>query len=112
MADLTNHDWFLQAWALEKGKKQSDLVTELGWLKNTAHRIWHGKQPYRRDVLNMVAQWLDLQPYELLMPPAEAIALRSLRQNAAAIVAAGDPERFLPAAPTPIGSIRKTGSRR
>lgn len=88
MTDAREPDWYLQEWAAELGKKQADLVSELGWLKNAAHRIWHGKQPYRRDILNQVARWMNIEPYELLMPPQEALSLRGMRDSAAAIVAA------------------------
>jgi transcriptional regulator with XRE-family HTH domain len=87
MAGHANADWYLQDWARERGKRQADLVTDLGWLKNAAHRIWHSRQPYRRDILNQVADWLDVKPYELLMPPKEALALRRLRETAVLIAA-------------------------
>lgn len=87
MSGDADQDWYLRDWAERLGKKQADLVTELGWHKNAAHRIWHGRQPYRRDILNQVARWLDLKPYELLMPPEEAEAIRQVRAGAAIIVA-------------------------
>ncbi len=80
-------DWYLKAWAERLGKRQADLVTELGWLKNHAHRRWHGIQPYRRDFVNEVAAWLGIEPFELLMPPERAIQLRQLAQSALAIAA-------------------------
>lgn len=83
-------DWYLQEWAALADKRQADLVTDLGWVKNHAHRIWHSKQPYRRDIVNAVSRWLQIQPYELLMPPEEALLLRQLRETARAI-AASDP---------------------
>ena len=66
---------------------QSSLVAELGWSKAKANAIFHGTQPYKREVVNEVAAWLNIAPYELLMHPDEAHALRRLRQTAAAIVA-------------------------
>lgn len=78
-------DWYLQDWAKLADKRQADLVNDLGWLKNHAHRIWHGKQPYRRDIVNAVAQWLNIEPYELLMPPQDAMKIRQLREAAIAI---------------------------
>ena len=83
-------DWYLREWAAFRGKRQADLVKDLGWNKNTAHLIWHGKQPYSRDRVNELAQWLAINPFELLMSPSEAMALRRLRQTAAEIVAAGE----------------------
>mgnify|MGYP001301503641 CR=1 FL=1 len=85
-AGMADPDWFLRDWAALKGKRQADLVTELGWLKNHAHRIWHGKQPYRRDIVNQVSTWLGIEPFELLMSPADALQLRQIREAAAAIV--------------------------
>lgn len=118
MADANEPDWYLQEWAAELGKKQADLVSDLGWLKNAAHRIWHGKQPYRRDILNQVARWLNIEPFELLMPPKEALSLRRLRESAAAIVAASSagvlastpPDHFLPKAPSPGRTRHRTGT--
>jgi transcriptional regulator with XRE-family HTH domain len=87
MAKSNNEpDWFLRDWMRLKGKKQSHLVTELGWHKTAAHRLWHGRQPYRRDLVNEVAPWLEVQPFELLMSPREALALRQLRETAHLIV--------------------------
>lgn len=85
--ESSDEDWYLKDWAKVAGKRQADLVTELGWLKNHAHRIWHSKQPYRRDIVNEVARWLAIKPYELLMPPSEALQLRRLRETAVAIAA-------------------------
>ncbi len=75
-------DWYLREWAEHLGKRQADLVTELGWAKNSAHRIWHSKQPYRRDLVNQICTWLGIRPPELLMEPQEALALREIRQMA------------------------------
>jgi transcriptional regulator with XRE-family HTH domain len=80
-------NWYLQEWAAHEGKRQSDLVADLGWLKNHAHRIWHGKQPYRRDIVNQLAEWLKIEPFELLMPPERAVRLRQLEDVAFAIAA-------------------------
>jgi len=102
MADFDD-DWHLRDWLAHFGKKQSSLVNELGWDKSRANFVWHSKQSYRREVVNQVAEWLGIKPYELLMTPREALALRNLRQTAALIVAE-DPQPFdndLPAAQAP-----------
>lgn len=80
-------DWYLQEWLAHLGKRQASLVNELGWVKGRANKVYHGAQPYRREVVNEIAGWLGIQPYELLMPPAEALAIRGLRETAQAIVA-------------------------
>jgi hypothetical protein len=82
--DSPEADWYLQDWAAFRDKRQADLVSDLGWLKNHAHRIWHGKQPYRRDIVNQVAAWLGAAPYELLLPPEEAMRIRLMREAAGA----------------------------
>lgn len=75
-------DWYLKEWLAFLGKRQASLVNELGWDKARANHVYHGKQAYKRDLVNEVSQWLEIQPYELLMPPQEAVALRNLRASA------------------------------
>jgi hypothetical protein len=101
-------DWHLQAWLQHFGKIQSSLVNELGWDKSKANFVYHGKQQYKREIVNAVADWLGIKPYELLMPPEQALAIRRLRQSAEEILSTSD--RFLP----PEGQVparRKTGTR-
>jgi hypothetical protein len=80
-------DWYLREWAVHFGKRQIDLVHEAGWDRQRANLVWNSKQPYRRDTVNEVARWLGLRPFELLMPPEEAMALRRLRDTARLIAA-------------------------
>ncbi|WP_295168157.1 hypothetical protein [uncultured Brevundimonas sp.] len=75
-------DWYLQDWMRLLGKRQADLVKELGWAKGRANKFYHGQHPYRREIVNELAQWLSIPPYELLMPPEEAMMLRRLREAA------------------------------
>lgn len=87
-------NWHLQEWLAHFGKRQAALVNELGWDKAKANFIYHGKQHYRRKDVAEVASWLGLQPYEVLMRPADAMALRRLRESAKTI-AAGDVDAAL-----------------
>lgn len=82
---MHTEDWHLRDWMQHFGKKQAALVNELGWDKAKANFLWHSKQPYRRDIVNEVSQWLGIRPFELLMPPEEALAYRRFREAAAAI---------------------------
>lgn len=75
-------DWYLKEWLAFLGKRQASLVNELGWDKSRANHVYHGKQAYKRDLVNEVSEWLEIQPFELLMPPQEAVALRNLRASA------------------------------
>ena len=106
---LVEKNWFLQEWLDHFDKRQSSLVNELGWDKSRANFVYHGKQPYRRDLVNEIAAWLQIEPYELLMDPKEAVAIRYLRA-AARSIADGTP---LPT-PTDAGeaTAKKTGGNR
>ncbi|WP_303703029.1 hypothetical protein [Brevundimonas naejangsanensis] len=84
-------DWHLQDWLAHFEKRQASLVNELGWDKSRANFVYHGKQAYKRDLVNEISAWLGIEPYELLMPPADALQLRQLRQAAIAIAANAAP---------------------
>lgn len=98
-------DWQLKAWMTYRGKRQADLVKELGWAKGRANKFYHGTHPYRRDVLNELSAWLEIQPFEMLMQPDEAIRLRRLRA-AAFEVAANNAEAAPPMEPIEAGRKR------
>lgn len=101
MAAAEVHDWYLREWFASLGMKQRDLVTKLDYQPAAAHALWHSVQRYRRDHIAEISALLNIQPYELLMPPEEAMALRRLRSviaevakaepNADQIVAADKP---------------------
>ncbi len=71
-------DWFLQEWMRYREKRQADLVKELGWAKGRANKFYHGQHPYRRDIVNELSTWLEIEPFELLMEPERAIRIRRL----------------------------------
>lgn len=73
------HDWYLKQWLRYYGKKQSSIVNDLDWNKAKVSLTASGKQPYTRDDVNEIADYLNLRPYELLMHPDDAMALRRLR---------------------------------
>lgn len=75
------HDWFLKEWLRSSHKKQADLVKDLDWNKAKASLMARGLQPYTRDEVNEVADYLNIRPYELLMHPDDAHALRRLRAD-------------------------------
>jgi hypothetical protein len=80
MAD-PRHDWYLRQWLRFYGKKQADVVADLDWNKARVSLMASGKQPYTRDAVNELADYLNLRPYELLMHPDEAMRLRRLRAD-------------------------------
>ena len=75
-------DWHLQEWMAHAKKRQAHLVSELGWSRRKASEVFTGDQPYKRDTVNELSEWLQIEPFELLLPPEEAIALRQLRSSA------------------------------
>lgn len=87
---LRGHRWYLAEWAADAGKKQADAQRDLGWPKSTASNLWNGKQRYTQDHIDEVSEWLNVEPFELLVPPNEAKAMRAFRQAARAI-ASEDP---------------------
>ena len=99
-AGMAQTDWFVQEWMALADKKQADMIRELGWTRRKASEVYNGEQPYKRDLVNEVSGWLGIEPFELLMPPAEALQLRQLRDAAYAIASHSPPhgEAALPMA--------------
>lgn len=80
------HDWYLKQWLRSLGKKQADLERDLELNKAKVSLTANGKQPYDRDLINDIADYLSLRPYELLMHPDDAMAIRQLQATAQRIV--------------------------
>lgn len=72
-------DWYLKEWLATLRKTQAFLVRETDYPKAKVSDLVTGKQRYNRDILNDVAKALNLQPFELLMHPADANSLKRLR---------------------------------
>ena len=71
-------DWFLRQWMATLRMKQSQLAELTGWGKAKTNDIYHGRTGYYRQIVNDAARALQLQPYELLLPPSEARAIQSM----------------------------------
>lgn len=115
--DLKHH-WYLVEWAEQSvpKKTQADAQRELGWNKSTASDLWNGKQRYNQQYVDEAALWLNIKPYELLMHPDEAMAIRRLRAAALTIAAETQPPEAATApegeATTPAPARRRaSGSR-
>lgn len=72
-------------------KRQADIVADLEWNPAKISLMLRGKQQYNRDAVNELSAYLNLQPFELLMHPEDAMALRRMRAAALAIVADAEP---------------------
>lgn len=81
------HTWYLREWMeqADPPKKQVSLEKELGWSRGKANAVWHGQQ-YTQDLIEDVAPWLNIRPFELLLHPEVAMAIRRVREDAARIV--------------------------
>ena len=80
------HDWYLKEWLRTLHKKQADLVRDLEWNKARVSLMLSGKQQYTRDAINEVSAYLNIHPFELLMHPDDAMALRRLRTDLVRVI--------------------------
>lgn len=87
MAKAPRHDWFLAAWLQSTRISQTELGKLIGKSKATMSELANGTQRYNRDILNDIADALHVRPYELLMHPDEAMAIRRVRESAVRIAA-------------------------
>lgn len=76
MALTIRFDWHLTDWLSHFEWEQVDLRRETGWSVRKASDVMTGKTRYNRDVINDVAQAMNLKPYELLMTPEDAFGFR------------------------------------
>lgn len=89
-------DWFLPEWMKTLRVSQATLAKECDWPASTMHGIYHGRTAYYREIVNLIAAKLAIQPYELLMHPDEAMAIRRLRESALKIVQGTPPATEAP----------------
>ena len=84
MAKTVSHarTWYLGEWLEAKSLTQARLVELIGWPKSKVSELVSGKQRYNQDIIEELAEVLGMRGFELLMPPAEAAALESLRRSA------------------------------
>lgn len=79
------HRWYFAEHAEAQGKSQADVERALGWPRGKVSALWNCKQRYNQEAVDQLATWLDLEPYELLMSPEEARAIKQLRLAARTI---------------------------
>lgn len=106
-------NWYLREWMEAcdiKGRgAQSKMMKLTGWSKATMSQLYSGQQDYSPKLVNEAAAALNAEPWELLMPPERAMAMRRLREDAIRIAA--DNPTPSPATPVQTGSAqRKTGT--
>jgi len=77
-----DHDWYFKEWLAYAGKKQADVARDLEWNKARVSLMIRGEQQYTREAINEIAAYLNIAPFELLMHPEDAAALKRLRSSA------------------------------
>lgn len=83
-------NWYLREWMnmtfpQERGRqaKMSELT---GWSKATTSQLYNNAQDYSPKIVKEAADALNAEPWELLMPPERAMAIRRIRASAEEIV--------------------------
>lgn len=79
-------DWYLNDWMRTLGVTQTELRERADWSKTAASEICNGKTGYSKRLINEAANALNIRPFELLMHPDDAMALRQMRAEALRIV--------------------------
>lgn len=85
MAKKPEFDWHLTDWMASTEMSQADLCRATGYPKAKMSELATGVSRYNRDVVNAISRALNIRPYELLMHPDDANAIKRLRDSAADI---------------------------
>lgn len=80
MARSIEFDWHLNDWILAVGLDPADFRKQAGWSKRKMSELVNGQMRYNKHVINEAAAVLNIRPFELLLPPDEAMEIRSLRR--------------------------------
>lgn len=98
--------WFLPEWMRAADiSTQAEMMEKTGWSKAKMSQLYNGKQDFNSEVLADAARALNVRPFELLMPPEDAMAIRRMRQDALHI-AADRRATFSPEPPDPAQNTR------
>lgn len=96
--------WFFPEWLAVSGLNQTEVARRLDWPESKASGLVNGSQRYNQEILQQLADLLNVHPYELLMSPADANGLKQLRAEALQIAeraAASEAERL------PVEQVRR-----
>jgi hypothetical protein len=76
-------DWYLPEWieAQRIEFPHAWLKKETGWSAGKVSNVLTGLKRYDKDIVNIVSRALQIRPYELLMPPPLAYAIRAMREE-------------------------------
>lgn len=87
MAMEPGPDWYLPHWITATATTQADLVRRTDYPKSKMSMLVNGKRKYHRDDINELSRALNIEPFELLMHPEDAMRMRRLRDTALSIAA-------------------------
>jgi len=65
---------------------QARMMERTGWTKASMSQLYNGTQDYSPRIINDAAAALQIEPFELLLPPERAMNLRRLQAAAEGIV--------------------------
>lgn len=71
--------WFLREWMETLKVRQADMMKRAGWSKTTASLLYNCQQDYNPQLVRDAARALNVEEWELLMPPSLAMQIRRLR---------------------------------
>lgn len=71
--------WFLREWMDTLRVRQADMIERAGWSKTTASLLYNCQQDYNPELVRSASIALNIEPWELLMPPELAMQIRRLR---------------------------------
>jgi transcriptional regulator with XRE-family HTH domain len=79
-------NWYLRDWMRTLHVRQADLVEKTDLNTTAVSLLCNDRQDYSPAIIRDVARAMNIAPYELLMHPEDAMALRQLRRNAVQVV--------------------------
>jgi hypothetical protein len=83
-------NWYLKEWmdscGLTGRGAQARMMERTGWTKASMSQLYNGTQDYSPRIINDAAAALQIEPFELLLPPERAMNLRRLQAAAEGIV--------------------------
>lgn len=98
--------WFLTEWMDSLRVRQADMIERAGWSKTTASLLYNRQQDYSPRLIEEAAHALNVAPFELLLHPDDAMAMRRMRESALTI-AADRRHSFTPAPADDTRGVRK-----
>ena len=103
---MAGPSWYLREWMDSLNVRQRDMIEKAGWSRATASQLYNGTQDYSPKLVAEAAEVMHLEPFELLMLPEEAMALRNMRSSAVKIADLARPVSIADDEP-----VKRTGSR-